>query len=579
MLQPEPPVVGATFTLELHAPETHACPAVQAAKEVADVGKRGGEIVRRAPNDRVEFPNDRRVQVVAAGRQFADLVFVFLHRLGAHRHTPGRDGEAQEGKTLAELRRLGFLGTQGEPEGGQMLSHQVECLLDLNLGLAEDHEVVGVTHEAVAGVVELPVEAIESDVGEKGGYDPTLRRANRGRLESAVLHHPGLEKSLDKAENVAVGNLGGQGSHNDMVRQIVKEPLDVSVEHMDVPVLMEFQDFLHGHVAAAAWPEPVRVLVKQPLEERAQEEADHLLSYPVADGWDPQRACLALSLGNPDTPQGERFVRPVLQAAHQSEQVVFEVYFEGLDALSVDSRSPAVPPDVSEGEVHEVRGDPSRQRVVLDLGHIGSFPMEPRETETLKVFDAQARGGCFLASPWFRKRAERRSAEPRGLTVLMVLGMCTSANTESPFTPGRSYSGDAAIPEGASRRGRRSHRRLTEPFRNAYGPGLPGRCRDGVGLSPVSVVSRCVQAKPPITVSVRSAEPSFALREGDGEPSTARLQQAWGLGLPTRPKRDSSRTTLAWPLRHRPLPADAGCIASRQGDSSKSFRTGTAPHG
>ncbi len=75
---------------------------------------------------------------------------------------------------------------------------------------------------------------------------------------------------------------------------------------MGVPLLMEFQDFLHGHVAAAAWPEPIRILVKQPLEERTQEEADHLLSYSVADGWDPQRACLALAFGNPDTTQGER---------------------------------------------------------------------------------------------------------------------------------------------------------------------------------------------------------------------------------------------------------------------------------
>jgi len=37
-------------------------------------------------------------------------------------------------------------------------------------------------------------------------------------------------------------------------------------------------------VAVAVGPEPVRVIVKQPLEERAQEEANHLLGHPVADG-------------------------------------------------------------------------------------------------------------------------------------------------------------------------------------------------------------------------------------------------------------------------------------------------------
>jgi len=107
---------------------------------------------------------------------------------------------------------------------------------------------------------------------------------------------------------------------------------------------------------------------------------------------------------------------------------------------------------------------------------------------------------------------------------------------------------------------RRSHRRVTEPFRNAYRFGLP--CRDGVGLSPVSVVSRCTQARSPVTSSVRGTEPSFVLRENKGDPSFPRLRRAWERGPPTRPKRDPSRVTLAWPLRHRPLPSDAGCAGS-----------------
>ena len=52
-----------------------------------------------------------------------------------------------------------------------MLLHQVVCLSDLGFGFGQDHEVVGVAHEAEAGVVERPIEAIESDIGEKGGND------------------------------------------------------------------------------------------------------------------------------------------------------------------------------------------------------------------------------------------------------------------------------------------------------------------------------------------------------------------------------------------------------------------------
>ena len=100
-----------------------------------------------------------------------------------------------------------------------------------------------------------------------------------------------------------------------------------------------------------------------------------------------------------------------------------------------------------------------------------------------------------------------------GLTVLMVLAACSSANTEPPFTLG------GATPEmlpSLKRRlagERRPHRRVTGPFRSAYGSGLPGRCRDGVGLSPVNAVGHYEQATSPVTPSVRRGYPHGPLRE------------------------------------------------------------------
>jgi hypothetical protein len=61
----------------------------------------------------------------------------------------------------------------------------------------------------------------------------------------------------------------------------------------------------------------------------------------------------------------------------------------------------------------------------------------------------------------------------------------------------------------------------------------PGAGQDGVGLSPVSVVSHCVQATSPITVSVRSVEPSYTLR---GEEACPFRKASAGLGAwPTDP--------------------------------------------
>jgi hypothetical protein len=42
------------------------------------------------------------------------------------------------------------------------------------------------------------------------------------------------------------------------------------------------------------------------------------------------------------------------------------------------------------------------------------------------------------------------------------------------------------------------------------------------------------------------------------------LQQVKELGTPLEPKRDPSRSVLAWSLRHRPSLDNADCVASRR---------------
>ena len=98
-----------------------------------------------------------------------------------------------------------------------------------------------------------------------------------------------------------------------------------------------------------------------------------------------------------------------------------------------------------------------------------------------------------------------------------------------------------------------------------------------MGLSPVSVDSHCVQAKPPVTPTVRSGNRNMPCEKIVHDPRV--LRPVGGRGTPSRPKRGPSRTILAWPLRRRPLPNDAGCVPLREESSSKDFRTGTAPHG
>jgi len=64
-------------------------------------GPAGAEVVRRASNDLVEFPDDGGVEVVVALGQFAHLVSKFLLGFGSNALGAGRDHKPQEGVTLA----------------------------------------------------------------------------------------------------------------------------------------------------------------------------------------------------------------------------------------------------------------------------------------------------------------------------------------------------------------------------------------------------------------------------------------------------------------------------------------------
>jgi hypothetical protein len=61
---------------------------------------------------------------------------------------------------------------------------------------------------------------------------------------------------------------------------------------------MEFDDPLDGHVASASGSETIRVIVKDPLEERTQELTDHLLSNSVTHSGDAQRARFTVAFGD-----------------------------------------------------------------------------------------------------------------------------------------------------------------------------------------------------------------------------------------------------------------------------------------
>ena len=120
--------------------------------------------------------------------------------------------------------------------------------------------------------------------------------------------------------------------------------------------------------------------MEDPLEERTQKKPQHLLSNAIADSGDPQRSRLAVALGDMHAPQGVGSIRPVLEVAHQGQQVLQKVVLVELNADPVNPRRPAITSHVAEGFAHERLGNPPGQRVCLDLGHRQVSPAELQVT-------------------------------------------------------------------------------------------------------------------------------------------------------------------------------------------------------
>ena len=141
----------------------------------------------------------------------------------------------------------------------------------------------------------------------------------------------------------------------------------------------------------------------------------------------------------------------------------------------------------------------------FDLGHRGSFRVEPLETVRPGSTSPSRRGECFLAHVALSGRGPDDPVRVRRheLTALMERRSGLPSTTDAPFT--RRLLRSSCHPQNGRRWGRPPHRRLAGPFRSAYRSGLPRR--DDVGLSPVSVVHHFAQAKPPLTSADRCDQP------------------------------------------------------------------------
>jgi hypothetical protein len=98
---------------------------------------------------------------------------------------------------------------------------------------------------------------------------------------------------------------------------------------------------------------------------------------------------------------------------------------------------------------------------------------------------------------------------------------------------------------------------------------------NGVGLSPVSVIGQCEQARSPYTPRAGGKNRDVLLQEGYSAAVWC-FSTTGSLARRTRPNCDPSRSVLAWPLRHRPLLDGAGYVPLRR-EFEQGFLDGHGP--
>ena len=146
---------------------------------------------------------------------------------------------------------------------------------------------------------------IECCLLRSGSHDPTLGSSNRCGLEDTVEHDPGREKSLEKSENVSVGDPLGHKLQNDRMRNFVKESFNIGVEYHAVPGAVKRQNPLDGQMTTAVFAKSEGGIVKERVEKRLEKSAEHFLSDAIANDRNAQRSELFRTrvFGDKDTAQ------------------------------------------------------------------------------------------------------------------------------------------------------------------------------------------------------------------------------------------------------------------------------------
>lgn len=332
--------------------------------ELLPIGSKGRtEVLSDAANQGIEVNDHLKVEIVFSDGNGSDFILELLQ--GFRSDAPGTAGQdkAQEGITLAIGSNLCLLRTQGESQLRQEGLDLGPSLFGLGAVLTKHDEVVSVAREAQAELFKVPVEPVEDDVCQQGGNNPALWRALGSRQEPTVFKHSAAEKAFEEVEHFTVCDMITNGLKDNLVREVIKEALDICIQNDLETRGVQLQRMVNGHVAVAALDKAEGSRMEEWSEDRVQEPTEDFLSDSVFDHGDAQGSELSVVsiLRNIDPAQRQGLVRAVFELPHQSMEVVHEVGIKHLDANLIDPCGASIALDGLKGVTHETNIDSANQ--------------------------------------------------------------------------------------------------------------------------------------------------------------------------------------------------------------------------
>src|SRR6516162_4513359 len=252
-----------------------------------------------------------------------------------------------------------------------------------------NNPIVRIPRELIAPASHLPIERRQKNVAQQRRGYPALRRPSFRREEPTLSVTARRQHGLNEAQNSAIGHMLGHEREELLVIHGPEEVLQVCV-HDPFPARFDlFPDFAQSVFRRSPSPVSEVGVIEHRLEDRLQPIEQGLLTYPIVDRRDSQRAPLArfARLRDAHLPYRLGSVTVGSKLLMQSGEALFEPFAERFDALTVNSSGPMIGSDALPGDLQ-----------VLPLVHLVNQRVDlprPRRIDPVRESPRSVMSGSF----------------------------------------------------------------------------------------------------------------------------------------------------------------------------------------